>query len=448
MDRIADRYEVVGELGRGGTATVYEARDRVLHRPCAVKLLTDVGQGAAGQSRRERLQTEAMALATLDHPRVVRVFDLGEHEGLPFLAMELVKGGSLADRLLADGPLRPAEAVDRLVEVLEALQAAHHAGIVHRDVKPHNVLLRADGTAALADFGIARQEASSHTKTGVALGSLDYMAPEQRIDARRAGPPADLYGAGCTLYHLLTADTPVDLYLSPDHSPRWEGVPVPLRGIIRRATAVDPGDRYATAEAMSHALSTCRESVKALPPRQAIAALHGTPPAHAVTRVEVVATQERPGRAGAEEYAWANQGPRVGRGALITGIALTTVVAVTAFLARPVIDSFDRGEARADVVRVTAPLGSWQGTFGGRHPGTLAFHGSDPLTADLVVDLDGHELRAHLVGSFDPVTAALELQGARGGLVGQVDRRGLITGDLRIDGAQPLEFVLVGSLRE
>ena len=193
--RIGQRYETLREIGTGGTAVVFEAMDHVLGRRCAVKVLVEVsGSDAEGRSR--RLRQEAAALATLEHPRVVRVYDLGEHEGRPFLAMEYVPGGTLAEKLLAEGAFRPSEANHRMVEVLDALQAAHDAGIVHRDVKPQNVLLREDGTAALADFGIARNAGGAHTRTGVALGSLDYMAPEQRLDAHKAGPAADVYGVG------------------------------------------------------------------------------------------------------------------------------------------------------------------------------------------------------------------------------------------------------------
>jgi serine/threonine-protein kinase len=450
MERIADRYEVHGELGQGGTATVYRARDTVLGRDCAVKVLLDVGQGEAGQHRRQRLQTEAHALARLDHPRVVRVFDLGDHDGRPYLAMELLQGGSLADRLAQHGPLRPAEAVDRLLEVLEALEAAHHAGIVHRDVKPHNVLLRPDGTAALADFGIARQHDRALTRTGIALGSHDYMAPEQRVDARHAGPGADIYGAGCTLYHLLTGDTPVDLYLAPDHSPRFDGVPPPLRQVVRRATAVDPADRYPSAQAMASALGQVRGAVEQLPARQPVAALHGTP-AHPPTRVEIVPTAERPGRAGPEEYAWATRpGPRAGRTAALAGVALVGAVVVAAVVAQPLLDAGAPGiQAHAEPVPFGVPTGRWQGPFDGRHMGTLTFDGpAELLSAELELQLDGHRMHDRLVGRFDPVEGVLDLRGARGGLVATADRRGVLTGDLQVGRAEPIPFVLVGALGE
>ena len=463
MTLIAQRYEIVRELGTGGTATVFEATDRVLSRTCAVKLLLDVGQGKAAQSRRDRLRTEAMALATLDHPRVVRVYDLGEHEGQPYLAMEYVEGGSLADRLMAEGPLPPADAVARILEVLEALSAAHEAGIVHRDVKPHNVLARADGTAALCDFGIARQEERSHTRTGVALGSVDYMAPEQRVDARRAGPAADVYGAGCTLYHLLTAETPVDLYLSPDTSPRWEGVPAALRDIVRRATNVDPGERYVSAEAMSVALQGRREAIASLPARRFVP--QGTPAPVPTRQGEATVSdataerlvlqsprgsERRDGRMGDAEYGWAAGGPRVGQGSVVVGVGLALVVALVAFLGRPVVDDMVAQAKRRAGTPVTAPgpsvplPGTWRGPFGGEHPGRLELLGDDALlTGRLEVTMAGHQLRVRLAGEVDRERGTLRLRATDGELVAELDPRGALFGELTLGDADPLPFALV-----
>ncbi|MEQ1505296.1 MAG: serine/threonine-protein kinase, partial [Myxococcota bacterium] len=261
---VGDRYRLERELGTGGSAAVWLAHDLVLDRTTALKLLLPVDQG--GDTRRERLRTEARALAALDHPNVVRVFDLGHHADRDYIVMEYLERGSLADRQVEDGPLAPIDAVDAVIAVLAGLEAAHAAGIVHRDVKPGNVLIRADGTVALCDFGIARTDLGSATRTGVALGSIGYMAPEQRIDARRVGPAADVYAAACTLYNLLTTDTPVDLYLAPDTSPRWEPVPAPLRPVVRRATRAEPSARFASAAEMAEALHAVRPSLAGLPP--------------------------------------------------------------------------------------------------------------------------------------------------------------------------------------
>jgi len=469
--RIGQRYEQLRELGTGGTAVVYEAMDHVLHRRCAVKLLLDV-PGAGSEARSNRLRQEAAALATLDHPRVVRVYDLGEHDGRPFLAMEYVPGGSLADRLVADGPFPPGEAVDRIIEVLDALTAAHVAGIVHRDVKPHNVLLREDGTAALADFGIARQEAVSHTRTGVALGSVDYMAPEQRIDARKAGPAADVYGVGCTLFHLLSGETPVDLYLAPSHSPRWEAIPGPLRHVLRRATSVDPGDRYASAVAMAEDLRTVR------PALQNVSAYVGTrtySPAPVPTRAEgsdvdgasaVERTPASPARiavivpndhaaAGSEEWSWAaGRGPRAGRTSVAVALGAVAILVLVLVFAWPMLET--RLKARGAEVPVERGFGveglagQWRGSFGpDRHRGELVMErqgassgGRTPMAGFLDLDLDGNQLRVRLDGHFTESRGALVLEGSEGRLTCDIDGYGVCRGQLRW-GSEVLPFAVV-----
>ncbi len=464
---IGQRYEQLRELGTGGTAVVFEAMDHVLHRRCAVKLLLDTG-GAGAEARSVRLRQEAAALATLDHPRVVRVYDLGEHDGRPFLAMEFVPGGSLADRLLRHGPLPPAEAVDRLLEVLDALSAAHVAGIVHRDVKPHNVLLREDGTSALADFGIARQEATSHTRTGVALGSIDYMAPEQRIDARRAGPAADVYGVGCTLFHLLSGETPVDLYLAPAHSPRWEAIPGALRPVLRRATAVDPSDRYPTAEAMGEDLRRVRPGLAGLEPwTVAVAhtpapsptrgdgyvptAMEGSPPLP-VGKVAVVPPDDV-ARVGTEEWAWAkNRGARAGQSSVAIALASIAILLVVLVFGWPVLEARLKATERSRppaVFAAAAVQGAWQGAFGAqRHRGTLEVVVGDrdaprpDVTAELALDLDGNALRGSLAGEYDPKAGALRLEGQGGRLSCDLDAFGVCRGILKW-GKGELPFALV-----
>lgn len=445
MSRIAERYEILDALGSGGTATVHRAIDHVLDRECAVKLLLDVGQGEAGRQRRERLRTEAVALASLDHPRVVRVFDFGQHEGRSFLAMELLPGGTLSDRVQRRGPLPPAEAIDRMLEVLDALSAAHAAGIVHRDVKPQNVLLRDDGTAALADFGIARRDVRAQTHTGMALGSLDYMAPEQRRDASRVGPAVDLYGAGCTLFHLLTGDTPVDLYLSPDHSPRWEGVPQVLRRVIRRATAAEPTDRYPTAEAMAFALEDGRAPLAEAQAHRRRAAVASPVP----TRVEVVDAPRT--RDDGDDLAWARprQGLRPGRGALVNGVVLAAAVALVAWWLPRWLPGPEAPAEAVVVEPLPVPKGLWQGPFDGRHPMRLTLEGpAEAMRGQAVVALGSHEMRMGLEGRFDPITGRLELVSGHGTLEGTVERRGLLTGELAVGRSAPVDFVLVGTLWE
>jgi WD40 repeat protein len=223
-------YEVLGELGRGGMGVVYHARHLCLGRPVALKLLRAGAYAAADEVARFR--REAELAARLQHPHVVQIFEVGEHDGRPFLALELVDGGSLAQRL--DGAPLPAREAARLVEQLaRAVQAAHDAGIVHRDLKPANVLLAADGTPKVADFGLAKRlgGATAHTQSGAIVGTPPYVAPEQAAGrGREVGPHTDTYALGAVLYECLTgrppfrAETPLDTLLQVVHQE-----PVPVR---------------------------------------------------------------------------------------------------------------------------------------------------------------------------------------------------------------------------
>lgn len=256
MSALAERYELGETLGVGGAARVVQAWDRRLGVQRAVKLITGQATGPVREQLRARLEREARAMAQLDHPNVLRIYDVGHEDGQDFVVMDLAEGGSLAARLKERGPMPPDTAIAYVVQVLSALAAAHATGIVHRDVKPQNILLDRRGTALLADFGIAMLEDDQRTtKTGTAMGSLAYMAPEQRLDARRVGPAADLYAAGATLYHLLTRANPVDLFTAGRDSERFDGLPAPLRDIVFRATRLDPAARYPSAGAMARELT-------------------------------------------------------------------------------------------------------------------------------------------------------------------------------------------------
>lgn len=249
MTLVAGRYALGAVLGVGGTATVYRAEDRSLGVERAIKIL---GVGA-NEELRERLRTEARLLAAVDHPNVLRVFDVGSFEGRDYVVMEILTGGTLQDRLDAGGPFPVPVACRMALQMLGALAAAHDAGVIHRDVKPHNVLLDKDGLAKLADFGIAMSEEAEgrYTRTGVAMGSLAYMAPEQRLDARRVSAAADVYAAGATLYAVLTGASPMDLFAAPPSSPRWTDVPQALRSLLQKATRYEPKERQASVRAFA-----------------------------------------------------------------------------------------------------------------------------------------------------------------------------------------------------
>ena len=200
------RYRTEEVLGRGGMASVYLARDGELDRPVAVKVLAEHLADTPGF--RERFLREAKLAAQLSHPNVVQVFDVGEENGVPFIVMECVEGSTLAEELKQRGPLDPAEVVDLALQTCGGLEHAHAAGLVHRDIKPQNLLLRPDGTVKIADFGIARAaETTKLTQAGSVVGTAAYLAPEQAL-GEEVTAAADIYSLGCVLYELLTGRTP------------------------------------------------------------------------------------------------------------------------------------------------------------------------------------------------------------------------------------------------
>jgi eukaryotic-like serine/threonine-protein kinase len=199
-------YEVLGELGRGGMGVVYKARQVRLGRVVALKVL--LAGAHAGAQDLARFRAEAEAVARLQHPNIVQVYEVGEEGGRPYLALEYVDGGSLADRLRGT-PLPAREAAQMAEALARAVHAAHDKGVVHRDLKPANVLLTADGTPKVVDFGLAKRldGVTLHTQTGAVLGTPDFMAPEQ-VEGRAVGPAADIDALGALLYQMLTGRPP------------------------------------------------------------------------------------------------------------------------------------------------------------------------------------------------------------------------------------------------
>lgn len=264
-DLLAGRYELGSPIGKGATARVYRALDRELGREVAVKVY-DRHAVAVEQLRRAREKT---LLASIDHPRVVALYDSGTEGDRPYLVMQLVDGENLAERLLA-GPFTADEVGEFGLRLAHALAHVHARGIVHRDLKPANVLLGADGPL-ITDFGIAHALDSTHiTGTGLVTGTAAYLAPEQ-ILGEPAGPPADVYALGLILLECLTAQrefpgTLAESAMARLHrAPRIpEGTPGPLAHALRRMTARDPADRP-SAEELPHLLQEPPATVTAAP---------------------------------------------------------------------------------------------------------------------------------------------------------------------------------------
>jgi WD40 repeat protein len=258
-------YEILGELGRGGMGVVYRARQIALNRTVALKMI--LAGGHAGAADLRRFRAEAEALAGLQHPNVVQVHEVGEHDGLAYFSLELCPGGSLAQRLKGT-PLAPPEAA-RLVETLaRAVHAAHQKGVVHRDLSPGNVLFAADGAPKVSDFGLAKRlDGATRTASGAVMGTPSYMAPEQAAGrSKEVGPAADVYALGAILYECLTGrppfkaasalDTLLQVLGDEPVAPRSLNARVPLDAetICLKCLHKEPARRYASALALAEDL--------------------------------------------------------------------------------------------------------------------------------------------------------------------------------------------------
>lgn len=270
------KFEIVDRIGAGGMATVFKAYQHTLDRYVAIKVLP--ASYANDNVFEERFKREARSVAKLTHPNIVQIHDFGEQDSITYIVMEYVEGGTLKDRLKR--PLPVLEAIGYVIQAAEGLDCAHRNNIIHRDVKPANMLLRKDGHLLLSDFGIAKilEGTTSLTRVGTGIGTPQYMSPEQGtgqpVDRR-----SDIYSLGIVLFHCLTgrvpftADNPLSITLKHLHEPLpyprmvAEGVPQPIVQVVLQMTAKQPNERYQSAQDVIEALSQALDASNLVLPR-------------------------------------------------------------------------------------------------------------------------------------------------------------------------------------
>jgi serine/threonine-protein kinase len=306
IDQVFDgRYRVVRKLGTGGMANVYLAEDQELGRRVAIKILDE--RHAQDEQFVERFRREAKNAAGLSHPNIVSIYDRGESEGAYYIAMEYLEGKTLKELLVVRGPTPIRVAVDYTRQILAALAFAHRNGLVHRDIKPHNVIVAPDGRLKVTDFGIARSGTSQMTEAGSIIGTAQYLSPEQARGAP-VSPSSDLYSVGIVLYEMLTGsvpftgDTPLEIAMKhlsavpePPSRKRPE-VPHDLDSIVLRALAKRPDERYSRAEEMDADLARVARGLGVSPETEeaATAILAGAGTVDATNATQIARRPEAP----------------------------------------------------------------------------------------------------------------------------------------------------------
>ncbi|MCY8521309.1 Stk1 family PASTA domain-containing Ser/Thr kinase, partial [Bacillus atrophaeus] len=264
--RISGRYQILRVIGGGGMANVYLAEDIILEREVAIKVLRF--DFANDNEFIRRFRREAQSASSLDHPNIVSIYDVGEEEDIYYIVMEYVEGMTLKEYITANGPLHPKEALRIMEQIVSAIAHAHHNHIVHRDIKPHNILIDHMGNIKVTDFGIATALSSTTiTHTNSVLGSVHYLSPEQARGGL-ATKKSDIYALGIVLFELVTGRIPFEgesavsialkhLQTETPSAKRWNpAVPQSVENVILKATAKDPFHRYESAEDMEEDIKT------------------------------------------------------------------------------------------------------------------------------------------------------------------------------------------------
>ena len=392
---LAERYELGPVLGEGGMARVHRGYDRHLRRPVAVKVLAPPYD--RDRTFVERFRREARSAAGLSHPNVVSVFDSGSYHGTHFIVTELVEGETLGERLRR-GAMPPREAAAVAVDVCHALEAAHARGLIHRDVKPGNVMLLPDGRVKVVDFGIALAAGSDTlTGTGAVLGSTAYLAPEQ-ASGQPVDERADLYALGCVLYEMLAgsapfrADTPVATmyrHVNEDPPPPSSIRPVPagLESVVMRCLEKDPRRRYGSALELEHALAKAGEDtapLEATPaaetrPIAVVGAPLSTPTPGGTTAPEPTMPGASPGgRIPRRTHGPASRRSFGARGRLLAALAVGLVLVLSGVL---IAANRDRLPTRAQIRQASSSGGGKPKTMTSPPPETFAAARSSLMAA-------------------------------------------------------------------
>lgn len=276
-DLADERFELVGVLGEGGMATVYKAIDRSNQTWCAVKVLHP--RYVDKPKIRQRFAAEAQAMMRMKHRNVITVTAVRTDVLQPWFAMELAEGGCVVEWLAAHGPMPPKMAVDVVIQVCKGLGAAHRQGVVHRDVKPHNLLVTRRAVCKITDFGIAQieEDGVNLTRTGSVMGTLGYIAPEQRANAKDVDERSDVYSVGATLFTMLTGRTTMDLFFADQDTGMLEGVHEALVPVILRATRYRREERHASVRDLAKDLYRAKALLPDDPPETPSLVLHVEP---------------------------------------------------------------------------------------------------------------------------------------------------------------------------